>query len=790
MQLLLVDPLSKLYELDLKVADTKRRQFEEESKEYYAFLTKYMGIQKNSTSVSDTRLAETKYLFKKRRFDLVRFDYYFFLVDLHGGKKEQEVLFHLLSYHQKEHAFYKTMANNLDQYQSGLDDLGSIMAEISKSQQQISKDRIEKRKWLESKYTDDITTDINELPSSSTSSDPTNSTSDDFDKFQGIRDLEQQDRKYNDLTERRKEGFLFSTSKPLKPNSFDVPSGIAWHKYWCVLSGGKLHEYSNWKKLLESHIEPINLRFATVREARNADRRFSFEVITPQLRRIYQATSQDEMLSWINTIQNAIESLLNGTGTSLDLPSDIDQDLSNEKHMNIESLLDAATLPPSPTPSKSKSKSRLRKSVAAAASASTTDISSVSMKKSNSSHRKSFSGALRSVASGIHSYDKASLKKQPSTNDLASLALSDEDPIHIPPLPTTQHHLIAPPSNNNNNNSTKSSNEKFRWSLLSTHSTSKDSDISNISKSPAIINGQYIFTSMHSNNGVVDIIRSNPSNHFCADCNEKNPDWCSLNLGIFLCIECSGIHRSMGTHVSKVRSLTLDNSSYSPDILALLQSIGNEKSNKIWEATLASDNITKISPLDRREKKLQYIQEKYVVRSFIEPPITSDEKSDINLCLFKAIHDDDIPAALRAIVLGANVNSCYKMDTIKATSDDHNDNGQHQEHRYAFHLALLQDRDAQFNNIDKNDDINSIHDNKADMVIQKKRVFPMAEFLFQNGADAGIIDPSSGKTVSELIGMDGSDVLDDAIEYLNMKNTARGQSLIYRSSLPPSLIKK
>ena len=36
------------------------------------------------------------------------------------------------------------------------------------------------------------------------------------------------------------------------------------------------------------------------------------------------------------------------------------------------------------------------------------------------------------------------------------------------------------------------------------------------------------------------------------------PDWASINLGILVCIECSGIHRSLGVHVSKVRSLTLD----------------------------------------------------------------------------------------------------------------------------------------------------------------------------------------------------------------------------------------
>ena len=53
-------------------------------------------------------------------------------------------------------------------------------------------------------------------------------------------------------------------------------------------------------------------------------------------------------------------------------------------------------------------------------------------------------------------------------------------------------------------------------------------------------------------------LREEPGNDICADCGAQGSEWASTNLGVIVCIECSGIHRSLGVHVSKVRSLALD----------------------------------------------------------------------------------------------------------------------------------------------------------------------------------------------------------------------------------------
>lgn len=107
-----------------------------------------------------------------------------------------------------------------------------------------------------------------------------------------------------------------------------------------------------------------------------------------------------------------------------------------------------------------------------------------------------------------------------------------------------------------------------------------------------------------------------PGNTRCVDCDSSNPDWASLNLGVLVCIECSGIHRNLGSHISRVRSLNLDE--WPPGHLAVMTGLGNQLANSIWEHKI-SPAYRKPTPDTPREEKEKYIKAKYERKEFLAP---------------------------------------------------------------------------------------------------------------------------------------------------------------------------
>ncbi|XP_075406350.1 arf-GAP with GTPase, ANK repeat and PH domain-containing protein 3 isoform X1 [Tenrec ecaudatus] len=153
----------------------------------------------------------------------------------------------------------------------------------------------------------------------------------------------------------------------------------------------------------------------------------------------------------------------------------------------------------------------------------------------------------------------------------------------------------------------------------------------------------------------VQAVRTVRGNSFCIDCDAPNPDWASLNLGALMCIECSGIHRHLGAHLSRVRSLDLDD--WPPELLAVMTAMGNALANSVWEGSL--EGYAKPGPEACREEKEQWIRAKYEQRLFLAPLPGSDVP--LGQQLLRAVVEDDLRLLVTLLAHGSKeeVNETY-----------------------------------------------------------------------------------------------------------------------------------
>ena len=207
-------------------------------------------------------------------------------------------------------------------------------------------------------------------------------------------------------------------------------------------------------------------------------------------------------------------------------------------------------------------------------------------------------------------------------------------------------------------------------------------------------------------------IRGAPGNNRCADCGMADPDWASLNLGVVICIQCGGVHRQLGVHVSKVRSCVLDVRAWEPSVVSFFTRWGNERSNRVFEGAGGHETglVTKPAPTDGLEVKSAYIKAKYVARAFFDPDVNENEKH-WNGELADAIASRDVARAMEAISRGAKVNSREENSGVQADGSDSSSPAPAPLAQAAF----------------RGDE-------------------PMVEALLQNGADVNRRDPRSGDT--------------------------------------------
>ncbi|XP_051948181.1 arf-GAP with GTPase, ANK repeat and PH domain-containing protein 1-like isoform X4 [Xyrauchen texanus] len=137
-------------------------------------------------------------------------------------------------------------------------------------------------------------------------------------------------------------------------------------------------------------------------------------------------------------------------------------------------------------------------------------------------------------------------------------------------------------------------------------------------------------------------IRNAKGNDLCVDCEAPNPTWASLNLGALICIECSGIHRNLGTHLSRVRSLDLDD--WPRELTKVLTAIGNHMANSIWEA--CTQGCQKLTPEATREQRESWIRAKYEQRAFVSPLPAQCSEDSISTWMLRAVTERDLPRLL------------------------------------------------------------------------------------------------------------------------------------------------
>ena len=131
------------------------------------------------------------------------------------------------------------------------------------------------------------------------------------------------------------------------------------------------------------------------------------------------------------------------------------------------------------------------------------------------------------------------------------------------------------------------------------------------------------------------------SEYACADCLTASPEWCSINLGVLLCTACSGIHRSLGTHVSKVRSLLLD--TIDPALKKVIYCL-HENHQGIWGEGFRPPRFCE------NEEKEEYMRSRYQHKAWVK------KIDNPNQALTTAIKENDGVKVFVALLSGAKVN--------------------------------------------------------------------------------------------------------------------------------------
>ncbi|KIR36008.1 zinc finger protein [Cryptococcus deuterogattii MMRL2647] len=428
----------------------------------------------------------------------------------------------------------------------------------------------------------------------------------------------------------------------------------------------------------------IDLKFASVREGRGTGRRFVFEIVTPsQGRRLYQATSDQEMKQWLYAICNAIESCINGTSTvrTIDhakargpsgayddhaLPTRSKYNLgfsTRNLSLGLVPLVQTGrkSMPPTPVEAvsgeartrKTSFKKVLKQSGERFTNAMIGGTSHANLAASidqppGKAKRNSFGGlevprptfgrASSRQSLPASAPDRLPLQQQfnqllpaISTPPGAKSSWADNDIESrvlkmaglglgaSPPSRSGGRHGALPLAESPSSAKRRVKSEAIRKSHSNKHKIGQYHG-EGMTRSKSDDGSKMLAEDLADDKKELKRIAAEEGNARCADCHGgmKASRWATISLHntpivLFLCIRCIGIHRSLGTHISKARSVDMD--IWTLEQIALAREWGNIRGNAVWEATRGDEELRPNGPEEMKE----FIKQKYVEGRWLRP---------------------------------------------------------------------------------------------------------------------------------------------------------------------------
>ncbi|KAL3046378.1 hypothetical protein OYC64_004396 [Pagothenia borchgrevinki] len=152
---------------------------------------------------------------------------------------------------------------------------------------------------------------------------------------------------------------------------------------------------------------------------------------------------------------------------------------------------------------------------------------------------------------------------------------------------------------------------------------------------------------------VAEKIWFNEANKSCADCRAPQPEWASVNLGVVICKKCAGQHRSLGPSISKVRSLKLDSSIWSNELVELFLEVGNKNANSFWAANLPLEE--ELYSGASAEQRATFIRRKYRERKYRRVLEGFNDLEQLTQALCAAVVMPDVLQTMELVFSGADV---------------------------------------------------------------------------------------------------------------------------------------